>query len=81
MIQYKYEREKCQSAAYDEGEKIGFCSYEQEGDTWKIMTTYVNPEYGGQGIAKKLVLMIAEEAKKQNITLIPICSYAVKVLG
>lgn len=81
MIQYKYEPEKCQSAAYDGEDPIGFCAYEPEGNTWKIMTTQVNPEYGGQGIARRLVLQIAEEAQKQGITVIPICSYAVKVLN
>lgn len=81
MIDYQFEPELHRSAAYDGGECIGECDYVVRGDSWAITHTEVNPAYGGQGIARQLVLMVAEAAQAQGITVIPICSYAVKVLG
>ncbi|MBR4574881.1 MAG: GNAT family N-acetyltransferase [Lachnospiraceae bacterium] len=48
--------------------------------TWTIVHTGVAPEYEGKGIAKRLVFKVAEEAEKRKLKLIPVCSYAVKVL-
>ena len=47
---------------------------------WVIFHTEVSPEYGKKGIAKRLVYKVTEEAEKRKISLIPTCSYAVKVL-
>ena len=49
-------------------------------DTWTIVHTGVAPEYEGKGIAKRLVFKVAEEAEKRKLKLIPVCSYAAKVL-
>ena len=55
--------------AYEGSKQVGFCCYEVQGDTWTIYTTQVLDEYGGQGIAKKLVLMVEQEAQKQEVHL------------
>ena len=39
------------------------------------------PEYGGKGIAKRLVYRLAEEAERRKTDTVPTCSYAVKVLS
>lgn len=44
--------------------------------TWRIDHTVVSPELRHQGIAKKLTLHLLGEAQKQNISIIPECSYA-----
>ena len=61
--------------------EIGECIYEVDGNKWYITHTFVNPDFGGRGIAKQLVLRVVEEANKRDIKVIPICSYAQKVLG
>ena len=43
--------------------------------------TETDPAYGGRGIAKKLVLCVKEAADAADVIVIPICSYAVKILG
>ena len=47
---------------------------------WTIVHTGVRPEYEGKGIAKRLVYKVTEEAEKRKIAVIPVCSYAAKVL-
>ncbi len=81
MIEYRFEPELNRSAAYADGQLIGLCQYVIQGNQWLITHTEVSPEFGGQGIARKLVLMVAEEAQEQGVQVVPICSYAVKVLG
>lgn len=68
------------SAAYDNGRRIGECDYCEDDDSWVIYHTEVLPEFGGKGIAKRLVYKIVEEAEKRKKTVIPTCSYAVKIL-
>lgn len=81
MIHYQFEPENQRSVAYDEEQCIGECDFEVKNGQWLITHTEVLPSYGGQGIARQLVLMVQDQAKKQDVSLVPICSYAVKVLG
>lgn len=81
MIEYTFNPKLQQSQAWNGDEMIGVCEYQVRNSTWYITHTGVDPEWGGQGIARKLVLMVDEEAKKQGVEVVPICSYAVKVLG
>ena len=71
---------ECRSVAYDGDKQIGECDYRVTEDGWVIFHTEVLPEYGGKGIAKRLVYKIVEAAEKAGINVIPTCSYAVKVL-
>ena len=61
-------------------EVIGECEFESEDDTWTILHTGVDEAYGGRGIAKKLVISVAEAAIKYNKKIVPLCTYAKKVL-
>lgn len=81
MIEYQFEPEQNRSAAYADGSLIGVCEYVEQNGNWLITHTEVAPEFGGQGIARKLVLMVADEAAQAGIPVVPICSYAQKVLG
>ena len=80
MIEIKFDKEKNQSVAYDENIKIGQCNYIEEEENWNIVHTEVSNLYQGQGIARKLVENIIENAKKYNKNLIADCSYAKKVI-
>ncbi len=81
MINVVYEKEKCCSAAYDGEKQIGVCQYDVSGGNWTIFHPATDPAYGGQGIAKRLVLCVDEAAKKEGAQIISTCSYAKKVLG
>lgn len=76
-----YEKDNQRTALYDAGKLIGECDYELEDDHWVITHTFVEKAYGGQGLARKLVNTLIEEARKEQIRIKPVCSYAVKVLS
>ena len=40
-------------------------------------STEVKPELSGQGLAKELVLTLINYAEKENLKIIPVCSYVV----
>ena len=79
MIEIKFENNM--AAAYDEDKKIGECIYLDLGEQWNITHTKVDSSYQGQGIARKLVDCVIENAKIYNIKVVADCSYANKVLG
>lgn len=81
MIQIQFEQEKQRAAAYDSATLIGRCEVQMSDTTWTITHTEVDPSYGGQGIARKLVLCVAEQAEKVDVKVIPACSYAETVLS
>lgn len=80
MIEYRFEPEEQRSAAYVDGGLIGVCQYSVSGNSWLIVHTEVLPAFGGRGIARKLVEIVAEEAENQGVEIIPVCSYTKKVL-
>ena len=80
MIEIKFEKEQKQSTAYDDNKKIGQCNYIEEENSWNIVHTEVNNSYQGQGIARRLVESIIENAQKYNKNLIANCSYAKKLI-
>ncbi|MBQ2835955.1 MAG: N-acetyltransferase [Clostridia bacterium] len=80
MIEIKFDKNNNKSIAYDNNIQIGECDYIESQKDWNIMHTEVDKSYQGQGIAKKLVECIIENAKKYNKELTAECSYAKKVI-
>ena len=80
-IDVRFEEEACRSAAYDGEKQVGVCLYREGPDGWSIVSTRVDPAYEGQGIAKRLVYSVTEAAERRKQAVIPVCSYAVKLLG
>ena len=80
MIEIKFDENNNKSIAYDNNIQIGECDYIEAGETWNIVHTEVDSSYQGQGIARKLVECIIENAVKYNKKLIAECSYAKKVI-
>ena len=76
----KYKELENRAVAIVDNNIIGECDYEVDNNKWAITHTIVSEEYGGRGIAKKLVLAIVDEARKKNIKIIPLCSYAKNIL-
>ena len=79
-IVIKYFARESRSVALGNENIIGYCQYKEENNVWSITHTVVKQEYGGRGIAKRLVLAVIEEARKQNKKINPICSYAKKMM-
>lgn len=80
MIEIKFDNNKKQSIAYDNGIKIGECNYIEVKENWNIIHTEVDKQYQGQGIARKLVECIIKNAKECNKKIIAECSYAKNLL-
>ncbi len=80
MIKIKFEKENNKSVAYDNNTKIGECVFIEDGEYWNIVHTEVSSFYQGQGIARKLVEKVIENAKIYDKILIANCSYAKKIL-
>lgn len=74
MIKISFQQNK--SVAYDNDKKIGECDFIEKENTWNIVHTEVDNNYQGQGIARKLVECIIQNAKEQNKKIIADCSYA-----
>lgn len=61
---------------YDGKQMMGYiqCHEVQKG-VIDAQHTVVQPEYQGQGLAKKLFLALVEHAREQHLQIIPSCSY------
>lgn len=81
MIQIRFEQKKQRAAAYDGAALVGRCEVQVSDTAWAITHTEVDPSYGGQGIAKKLVLYVVHQAHKEDAPVIPVCPYAKSVLS
>ncbi len=75
------ETDKCRSAAYDGNRLVGECDYRVTETGWIIYHTEVDLDYGGRGIAKRLVYTVLETAERNDVVVSATCSYAVKILN
>ena len=80
-VSVELDEDNNRSIAVLNGNIIGECDYSDEGDSREIYHTEVLPEYGGKGIAKRLVYKVVEAAERSKKNIIPTCSYAGKVLA
>ena len=80
MIEIIFDKSKNKSFAYDNNTQIGECDFIELDGCWNIIHTEVDGSYQGQGIARKLVESIIENAKKYNKNISAECSYAKKVI-
>ncbi len=80
MIEIVFKEEDKKSIAYDFDKKIGECDFEETNDTWNITHAEVSGDYQGQGIAKKLVENVIQNAKRLNKKIEATCSYAQKLI-
>ena len=81
QINVVFEENCNRSAAYIDGKQIGECEISISGKAWTITHTGVRPEYGGKKKKKKLVLMVIETARAKDAKIIPLCSYAGKLMS
>ncbi len=78
LLKIVFEPESKRSAAYECEDFVGECTYSESPGLWIIDHTSVNPEYKGQGIGSKLVLELIEEARKNDLKIMPLCPFAAK---
>ena len=78
MIKIVYEEQNLRTAAYDGDKLAGQCTYVVRDDLWDLEHTIVDPAYGGQGLAGKLVQELVSKARERDTKIIPTCSYALK---
>ena len=66
----------------DENEKeVGELTFMLKDEQMLINHTGVNPELRGQGLAEKLVLEAVDYARKNQLKIIPFCSYVSVYVG
>ena len=80
MINIKFEHDADRASAFDGKVKIGECVFVEEGNNWNIVTTRVNSNYQGQGIARRLVEVVLKHAAKNQKKVVATCSFAKKVI-
>ncbi|MBR2545611.1 MAG: N-acetyltransferase [Erysipelotrichaceae bacterium] len=77
MIVFKYLENESKTAAYDGNREIGRCSYDKLGSNlWDIICTFVEEPYRGNGIGKKMLEMVLDNAVRKNVKIIPTCDFA-----
>lgn len=80
MITIEFNKQQSKAIAYDDTIKIGECAFLETNDYWNIIHTVVDNSYRGQGIARKLVDCVIENAKAYNKKIIAECSYAKHII-
>ncbi|WP_315444804.1 GNAT family N-acetyltransferase [uncultured Selenomonas sp.] len=79
-MQITYEADHWRSAAYDGERRVGVAEFDVQDGRWSITHTEVDPTYGGQGIARKLIEALIEAARRDGAKIVPVCSYAEKMM-
>lgn len=80
-IRIEFEEASQQAAAYDGEKQIGECQFIVESaNQWTITHTGVRSEYGGRRIARQLVERVIAEARTRGVHIVPVCSYAKRVM-
>lgn len=80
MVEIKFEKENNKSVAYNNKTEIGECVFIENGEYWNIVHTEVNSLYQGQGITRKLVEKVIENAKINDRKIMADCSYAKRII-
>ncbi|KID42230.1 GNAT family N-acetyltransferase [Fructilactobacillus fructivorans] len=60
------------------GNLIAEVTFTEDNGVVSINETFVNPNYRGQGLAGKLIMVMIDYAKKNHYQIKPVCSFAVK---
>ncbi|MDY3006521.1 GNAT family N-acetyltransferase [Anaerococcus porci] len=74
-MEYKINEEEKQVQVFDGNKKIGLIDMIFKGNVIDAVHTGVEKEYGGQGIAGKLVDKLVDYARENNKKIIPSCPY------
>lgn len=76
IVLFNPEHQKFEATISDE--VVGVLAYEMNADVMSLVTTEVDPHYGGRGIGGALVKFAFETARKSGDTRIqPVCPFVV----
>jgi uncharacterized protein len=62
------------------GGQLAVAEYRRDGDRILFTHTEVPPQFRGHGLAEKIVLFGLEAARRENLRVVPLCSYVAHVL-
>ncbi len=79
-VTVSFDEENNRSIACIGDRQIGECDFDVADNGWCIYHTEVDDEYGGKGIAKRLVYAILEQGDRKGMAVKATCSYARKVI-
>ncbi len=79
-IERKDDGKKGAFVAMENEIQAGMMTYVWAGENKFIIDhTEVNPDFGGQGVGKKMVMAAVEFARKNNLKITPLCPFAKSV--
>lgn len=77
-MKFLLEKDEKRVAAYDGDKKIGEMTYSPSESIWIIDSTKVDPDYRGQKIGQQMLRVIVEMARKEDLSIMPLCPFAKK---
>lgn len=76
MIKIVFEPERNRAAAYDGDQFIGESTFSKSPKFWIIDHTFVEESFSGRGIAGQLVAEIVNQARLNQVKIMPLCPFA-----
>jgi predicted GNAT family acetyltransferase len=64
----------------DVGGQLAVAEYRRDGDRMLFTHTEVPPQFRGHGLAEQVVLFGLDVARRENLRVVPLCSYVAHVL-
>jgi predicted GNAT family acetyltransferase len=58
-----------------DGKPAGFTQYERRGDAIAFLHTEIDPEYGGKGLAGRLIGHALDDVREQRLAVLPYCPF------
>jgi predicted GNAT family acetyltransferase len=65
----------------ENGQLVGLADYELDGDVVSFTHTETLQGHGGRGVAKRLVTGMLDDARAQNLSVLPYCWFVAKVIA
>jgi len=63
-----------------DGVRAGLADYTITGDRMTLTHTETSPEFGGRGLARRLIGFALDEARARGLSVVPVCPYALRVI-
>ncbi|MCQ1578124.1 GNAT family N-acetyltransferase [Streptomyces parvus] len=60
---------------FDGGERAGFVEYHRFRDEIAFLHTEIDPRFGGRGLGGALARSVLDEARKQELKVLPFCPF------
>jgi len=77
-VTVKHDADAGQYEVYVDGRRAGHAAYSDEDGRRLLVTTQVDPEFGGRGLAGRLAKRAFDDAREAGLRVVPQCSYMAK---